>query len=164
MADLTLSPSRFRVPTLAILGKRFVAVLISYEVLAYGLASVQAMGLTLPTMVDQSIQSDPRAKCAENIHRIVIAAEDWQRNHPDRAWRRPTLAELSHDIDGGMPKCPDGGAYELVPAGRTLRIVDGPTAVVPAGRIAIRCGHSHDMGQIENPYEAEKRRFAANQR
>lgn len=163
MADLTLSPSRLRIPTLAILGKRLLAVLLSYEVLAYGLASVQAMGLTLPSMVDSRVQSDPRATCAANLQRIVIVAEDWQKNHPDRAWRRPTLAELAQDIPGGLPTCPEGDAYELVPAGRTLRIVDGPTAVVPAGRIAIRCGHSHDMGLIENPFEAEKRRLASRQ-
>lgn len=158
MSDLTLSASRVFSPRLGHLAKRVFAVLVSYEVAAYGLATVQAMGLTLPTMVDASVQIDPRVTCATNLHRIVIAVEDWGMNHPDRATHRPTLAELGPDIEGGLPTCPTGGAYEIVPAGQTMRIVDGPTAVIPAGRMAFRCGHAHDMGVIENPYEALRRR------
>jgi hypothetical protein len=158
VADVTLSPSRIFTPRLGIFLKRIVAVLVSYEFAAYGLASVQAMGLTLPTMVDANSRIDPRAVCAQNLQRLAVAAEDWPRNHPQQAYRRPSLEELGRDIEGGLPTCPEGGPYEIVPAGRTLRIVDGPTAVIPAGRMAFRCGHAHDMGVIENPYEAARRR------
>jgi hypothetical protein len=158
VADLTLSPSRTFSPRFGQFAKRFFAVLVSYEVAAYGLATVQAMGLTLPAMVDASVQADPRVTCAANLHRIVVAAEDWTKNHPDRASHRPTLEELGQDIEGGLPNCPTGGAYEIVPAGQSIRIVDGPTAVIPAGRMAFRCGHAHDIGVIENPYEAIRRR------
>lgn len=157
MADVTLSPSRIFTPRLGSLVKRIVAVLVSYEFAAYGLASVQAMGLTLPTMVDANAHLDPRVVCAEHLHRLAVAAEDWPRNHPEQATHRPTLDELGRDVEGGLPTCPEGGAYEVVPAGRTLRIVDGPTAVIPAGRMAFRCDH-HDAGVIENPYEAARRR------
>lgn len=161
MADLTLSPSRILSPRLGNFFKRVAALVVSYEVMAYGLASVQAMGLTLPTMVNPDVQIDTRAVCARHLHDLAVAAEDWSRNHPDQAWHRPTLEELGRDIDGGLPTCPDGGKYEIVPAGRTLRIIDGPTAVVPQGRLAFRCGHHSDIGTIENPYEALRRRQTA---
>lgn len=158
VADLTLSPSKIITPRVGIFLKRVVAILVSYEFAAYGLASVQAMGLTLPTMVNANTQTDPKIVCAQNLHRLAVAAEDWSRNHPNEAFRRPSLEELARDA-GTSPVCPVGGVYEVVPAGRTLRIVDGPTAVIPAGRMAFRCDH-HDAGVIENPYEAERRRHA----
>ncbi|MGV3616651.1 MAG: hypothetical protein ACO1SV_15090 [Fimbriimonas sp.] len=160
MADTILTPSRVRPLPFAGLAKRLLTAVISYEVLAYGLASVQAMGLTLPTMVDEN-RPNPRAICQANLTRIVRVAEGWDKNHPDRTFPRPKLEDLARDLPGGLPTCPDGGHYEIVKAGRTLRIVDGPRAVVPEGRIAIRCTGDHDMGLIENPYEEMRRRAAA---
>lgn len=136
------------------LGKKILAIAVSYEVATYSLATVQAIGLTLPTMVNGGPVVG-KTQCSKNMQKILGAAEQWKAVHPGSTLHRPRLSELKPFIDA-LPQCPDGGQYEMIYPGHTFK-VDGANVVVPEDRIAVRCVHGTDTdsyhgGQMSNPF------------
>jgi hypothetical protein len=139
----------------ASLGKKLLAIALSYEVCTYALATVQAVGLTLPTMVNGGPVVG-KTQCSANMHQILDAAMQWKAVHPGMQIHRPRLSELKPFINE-IPQCPDGGTYEMVFAGHTLKVQDGTTAVVPDDRVGVRCVHEGEVdtyhgGKMSNPF------------
>lgn len=143
-----------RYPQIAALGKKLIALAVSYEVATYSLATVQAVGLTLPTMVNGG-PVVAKTQCGKNMIKILGAAEQWKAVHPGATTGRPRLSELKPFIDA-LPECPDGGQYQMVYPGETLKL-EGKNVVVPEDRMAVRCVHDHEVdsyhgGMISNPF------------
>ena len=156
MADITLSPSQSKSiwrPQFGKYVKRFVAILVSYEVAAYGLATVQAVGLTLPTMVNAS-PAIAHDTCRTHQLEILNAAEKWKARHPGFLLHRPRLGELARYFDHGLPTCPDGGAYEMVYPGHTIRVEGAPVAVVPTDRVGVRCRDAKHGATLSSPFRS----------
>lgn len=136
------------------LGKKLLALAVSYEVATYSLATVQAVGLTLPTMVNGGPVVG-KTQCAKNMMKILDAAGQWKAVHPGVTLGRPRLSELKPFIDS-LPTCPDGGQYQMVYPGEAFKL-DNENVVVPEDRIAVRCVHDHEVdsyhgGQMSNPF------------
>lgn len=136
------------------IGKKLLALAVSYEVATYSLATVQAIGLTLPTMVNGGPVVG-KTQCAKNMLKILGAAEQWKAVHPGNSVQRPRLSDLKPFIDN-LPTCPDGGQYEMIYPGQTFKL-NGANVVVPQDRVAVRCVHDHQVdsyhgGQMSNPF------------
>lgn len=135
------------------LGKRLAAVAVSYEVVTYLLATVQAAGLTLPTMVHGG-PALLKVECRRGEAAILSAAQKWQNCHHSEQ-RLPLMSDLKPFLST-IPQCPDGGHYQMVyPGGQA--IVDGQEIIVPEGRLAVKCVHDLDAGEdheamMSNPY------------
>lgn len=139
---------------LTALGKKLLALAVSYEVATYSLATVQAVGLTLPTMVNGGPVVG-KTECAKNMIKILDAAQQWKAVHPGATSDGPRLSDLKPFIDA-LPNCPTGGQYEMVQPGQTLKI-EGKSVVVPENRVAVRCVHNHEAdsyhgGMMSNPF------------
>jgi hypothetical protein len=160
VADLTLTPPRTRTPGRAVfasLAKKLAAIAVSYEVATYALATVQAVGLTLPTMVNAG-PGEAKVACQGDMKSLLDAAERWGESHPGAPLGGLRLEQLVPYLGHGLPTCPDGGTYEIVRAGHTLRMEEGQVAVVPEGRIGVRCVHEAGVdgphgGFILNPFK-----------
>jgi hypothetical protein len=138
---------------LASIGKKLLAVAVSYEILTYALATVQAVGLTLPAMVHGG-PAVATSQCRSNQVAILEAVSEWKRDHPG-GQARIKLSEIKGYLTT-TPQCADGGTYQIVSPGHTLEI-DGQTIVVPEDRVGVRCMHdesdaSHHGGMMSNPY------------
>lgn len=129
---------------------RLGAVLISCEVLAYALATIQAAGLTVPAIVAEG-PGDSRIICERNVKEL-LDAEDKMEDAEGQPSQKPLIQDLDRYLANGLPVCPRQGEYQIVSAGETLRVAGGRTTVVPEGRIAIRCAHGHDFGIVQNPF------------
>jgi type IV pilus assembly protein PilA len=152
---LTQDPLRAPRQLFSEVGKKIAAIAVSYELVTYALATVQAVGLTLPTMVHGG-PAEGKAACQVNMQKILGAAEQWKEMHPGFHLHRPRMSELK-PLLAALPQCPDGGTYEMVYPGHTLRVQDGTMVVVPEDRVAVRCVHEHGVdgyhgGLISNPF------------
>lgn len=153
-AQMRLSPAR--AAFVSATTKKLVALVVSYEVTTYCLATVQAVGLTLPTMVNSG-PSEHRLACQKQMVRILSAAEEWQRNHPGQPQARFTVGDLKPYL-GRIPKCPEAGRYELLFPGSTFQDDNGQKFLIPEGRIAVHCTHGEGGiaphgGLMSNPYQ-----------
>lgn len=136
-ASLPLANSS-RTRRLRTLGKRLLAVFISYEVLTYALATVQAVGLSLPTMVTANGAASA-AECDDRIQAVADTVAGFRRDHPDSQ-----MTYTSHGVEAliqSMPRCPAGGHYEVMPPGTVLKTERGTNFVVTRDRVVVRCVH-----------------------
>lgn len=111
--------------------------MISYEVATYALATVQATGLTLPAMVDPAPAANA-AICRNHLQSVVDEAARFRALRPDVPL--VSLDEgLGASVTRGMPRCPSGGHYELVPSGTSVVTDGGASIVASVDRLAARC-------------------------
>ncbi|MGV3616057.1 MAG: hypothetical protein ACO1SV_12045 [Fimbriimonas sp.] len=140
MADTAFPPHvaserpRLRIRRFA---KRLVQVVISYEVVTYALATVQATGLTLPAMVDPAPAANA-ATCRLRLQHVVEEAARFRSMRAD-----VPLLSLESGVGAAvtrdLPRCPLGGRYELVPSGTSVVTTSGASIVTSSSLLAGRC-------------------------
>lgn len=136
------------------LGKKLVALAVSYELISYALATVQAVGLTLPAIVSGG-PAQVRYRNEQNMQNLLSAAQQWQTAQSADARRMPTLDDLKGK-NGAVPSCEGGCHFEIVQPGNTMKAQNGQFCLVPEGRIAIQSVVDKDpsasYGILSNPY------------
>jgi hypothetical protein len=132
---IALTPRTKRLRTLA---KRALQVFISYEVATYSLATIQAIGLSLPTMVN----SEGAALASECDQRIQVVADTVARFRSDQPNSPVTYSPQGvAALTQSLPQCPDGGRFEVIAAGTTIKTERGTNFMVTRDRIVVRCVH-----------------------
>lgn len=137
MSDTSLSfPIARRISRKRIFVKRVLQVVISYEVATYALAAVQALGLTLPAMVPD-MGSTPSVTCEHRLQAVANRVAEFRIARPDSplTYRESGILALVESL----PKCPDGGRYEVVAPGTVVRTEQGTTFVASREQVVVRC-------------------------
>lgn len=139
MSDATLpialSPRTKRLRTL---GKRILQVFISYEVATYSLATVQAIGLSLPAMVNTE-GAALSTECDQRIQSVADLLARFRSDHPDSpATYTPAGVQA---LTQSMPQCPEGGRFEVLLPGTPMKTERGTTFMVTRDKVVVRCVH-----------------------
>lgn len=140
--------------SLAEISKKLVALAVSYELISYGLATVQAIGLTLPAIVNGG-PAQVRFRNEQAMQNILSAAQQWQNVKGADRPSMPTLEELKA-ANASVPACEGGCHFEFVRPGQTMKAQNGQFCLVPEGRLAIRSvidsNPAESYGLLSNPY------------
>jgi hypothetical protein len=136
-ATLPISITKRRARLLTF-SKRLLQVFISYEVATYSLATLQAIGLSLPTMVPQEAKA-VSFECDKNLQAVTDTIAQFRTAHLEST--APYNSSVVANLVKSMPQCPGGGHYEVLVPGMTVKTESGANFVVTRDRVVARCVH-----------------------